>query len=98
MLWQAKLSGNLALQLVGKRAGKGAARGQADRIRGLPVEKAFLGLAGIGVKGRHGGQQRPGIGISWIIKGPARICDLDHFAEIHDGDARADAAYHGKIV
>jgi hypothetical protein len=93
MLWQAKLSGKLALQLVGKRAGRSSPRaGRSDR--GLPVEKAFLGLAGIGVKGRHGGQQRPGIGMSWIIKGPARICDLDHFAEIHDGDARAD----GKIV
>src|SRR5215470_3743561 len=74
-----------------------AARRRIDRARHVTLEQDALALQR-GVRNRHRGEQRLGVGMLGIGVQLLRRRDLDDLAQVHHGHARADVLDDGEIV
>ena len=51
-----------------------------------------------GARGRHGGEERPGVGVERIVVDPLGAAQLHHLAQVHDGNPVADVFDDAQVV
>ena len=78
--------------------GEGASGRDVDRARRLALEQILPRVDRLLLEGRRGGKQRLGIRMLRVEEEIAVVGDLDHLAQIHHRDARADFSHHRQIV
>ena len=76
---------------------EGTARRRVERVREGEAEPR-IGDAQTRLGRQHRGEQRPRVGMARIAEERCRFRQLDHLAEVHDGDAGRDVLHHGEVV
>ena len=78
---------------------EGAAARRVQRARDIAGEHdALVGAGDLRIRDRDGGQKRLGIRVQGMVIDLVGVGQLDHLAEVHDGDAVGDMAHDQQIV
>ena len=74
-----------------------AACGGLCRVGKFALQRDAAALK-LGVRDRHGGEQRLGVGVAWGVIQSMGVGDLHHAAKIHHRDAVGDVFHHREIM